>query len=245
MEKLTNTDIELIEAYIDREISETQQEAFQDRMANSEAFRREVMLHESVVKSLYLEKRNALKKELKNWADQPEVKKRSKKQKRTPIIRLSIGIAASLFAAVSLFFMQNQHNTAQLYAGHYINYPAQSAMRGDAGVSYESAVKYYDLDNFSKAEEAFEVLLEGNENSNYRIYLANCYMKTEKWDKAEQSLLQIVDSGTELVHEAKWFLSLVYIKKNDLNKSKHLLQEVSADNRIYSSSAHDLLEELN
>lgn len=245
MEKLSDSDLALIEAYIDRDISDEQQEVFQERMANCEAFRREVILQEAVVKSLYKEKRNAIKEELKKWTNQPEVKKRSKKQKKTPIIRICIGVAASLFAAISLFFMQNQHNAGHLYAGHYINYPSEVVARGDANVSYKTAVNFYALDDFSKAEKEFELLLEEEDNASYRLYLANCYMKTEKWDKAEKSLLQIVSSGTELVHEAKWFLSLVYIKENDLKKSKKLLEEVSADHKVYSSSANDLLKELN
>lgn len=245
MERLNNTDIALIEAYIDRELTEEQQIIFQDRMDNCEAFRREVILQETVVKSIYKEKRNALKKELKNWADQPEVKKRAKKQRKTPVIRMCIGVAASILAAVSLFFMQNEHSGAHLYAGHYVNYPSQAVVRGEANVTYETALNYYAIDEFSEAEKAFETLLAAEDNSRYHLYLANCYMKNEKWDKAEQSLLKVVNSGAELVHEAKWFLSLVYIKKNDLKKSKHLLKEVKADHKIYSSSASDLLKEMN
>ena len=244
MEKLNSTDIALIEAYIDRDLSDEQKENFQERLNNSEAFRREVILQETVVRSIYKEKRNALKKELKNWADQPEVKKRAKKQKRTPMIRLCVGIAASILAAISLFFMQNQHNGAHLYASHYISYPSHANVRSNINTTYEEAVNLYAIDDFTEAEKAFESLLAEEDNTSYRLYLANCYMKNEKWDKAEQSLLQVVNSGAELVHEAKWFLSLVYIKKNDLNTSKTLLEEVSADHKIYSSSASDLLKEM-
>ena len=246
MEKLNEKDLQLIEAYIDRNITEEQQEVFRQKMASDENFRKEVILHEAVVRSMHKQRKQALKDELKKWADQPEVRERCKKQeKKTPIIRIGMGIAASIFAAISLFFMHNEHNQASLYAGHYISYPADHMMRGEHNVSLDKANNFYATDQFLEAEAAFEILVKENNSAKNRLFLANCYMKNEKWDKAEQSLLQIVDSGSELVHEAKWFLSLVYLKENDQKMSKELLLEVKNDQKIYSRSAEKLLQELN
>ena len=180
---------------------------------------------------------------------QKNTKELSKSSNGLKKIILSVFLL-TLLGLAFLFLFQSTHkkeSSADLYAAYFEPYELSSQRNGNkANKAFESLYsqkKYKDL--IEKFDAEFNGLSELN--SRQLLALGIAYMETADAENAETRFsLLILKNDFNYIDQARWYLSLNYLKTDEIEKSKALLHQLKSD--IHSDHHKDavaLLEELN
>ena len=101
----------------------------------------------------------------------------------------------------------------------------------------------YDNGRYEEAISHFQNTLKENDDPVVELCQGNAYLSTGQADKAELVFRNILEEHEDLVTQAKWYLSLSYLKQNKLERAKSTLWEISKSS-TYGEKARKLLKEL-
>lgn len=165
-------------------------------------------------------------------------------------------IAASflllLVSIMLLWQLQSNHplSNEELFAQYSDTYPLNEDLRGsDSTISdFEKGIQQYQANNFDAATEIFEILLAKNEQDmSLSFCLANAYFNQNppQFDLASKQFQKIITNDSSIyVPKAKWYLALIWLQKEELEKAKKLLKEVEVSGDKFGKKAKDLLIEI-
>src|SRR5690606_20456441 len=117
----------------------------------------------------------------------------------------------------------------------------------------EKAFNLYNNGNYEAAISLFEDVLTQQDKTEILFFLGNAYLaskppKPKQAISALQKFLEedrLLNSQANLyLSQAKWYLSLAYLKNNQLDEAKRLLYELKQSESSYSKKANNLLIEL-
>jgi tetratricopeptide (TPR) repeat protein len=194
-------------------------------------------------------------KRLKEYAhhdETPETQEKPKQKQRYFSTRqISYAIAATvLIFAVSIFAiisLNNAGSPTDLYAQYFepFDSPGSGLTRSsDNTISLKGkAYEAYDAGDYSLAAELFEQVKPNLDEAIIDLCLANAYMSLENFELAEDVLLHMLKEHADLVTQTKWYLALLYIRENKLEKARASLWEIS-DSSTYGEKAKKVLKEL-
>lgn len=165
--------------------------------------------------------------------------------------QLSYAIAATvLLCAVIIFALVNlkqTDNPPDLFAQYFepFDSPGSGLTRSsDNTISLKGkAYEAYDAGNYTLAAELFEQVKPSMDEAIIDLCLANAYMSLENFEQAEVVLLHMLKEHADLVTQTKWYLALLYIRENKLEKARATLWEIS-DSSTYGEKAKKVLNEL-
>ena len=77
------------------------------------------------------------------------------------------------------------------------------------------------------------------------LYSGISLMETEKYLKASKSFQTIITNNNNLfIEQSKWYLAMCYIRMNNTNKAKTILNELVNEDSFYKKPARKVLKEL-
>ena len=76
------------------------------------------------------------------------------------------------------------------------------------------------------------------------LLLGNSNLMIGNTDEAIANFSQLVNHPSELSVQAKWFLSLAYLKKDDTTRALPLLKELAATDVSYAAKAREILKDM-
>lgn len=142
-----------------------------------------------------------------------------------------------------------------------INIPAQSEQTGkmnaaevsrekQTGFNYDETLRaglsFLKTKNYTTAIEKFNLILKHKPDDISGIFyagLANFYLGN--YDKALVNFKTILSSGNDaLIIESNWYIALAYREKNDFEKARAMLKEISKKENAFQKQAADMLEDL-
>jgi tetratricopeptide (TPR) repeat protein len=107
------------------------------------------------------------------------------------------------------------------------------------------AFKAYKNEEFSKALGLFQQVLNQREDVAARMYSGISYIEIDKYHKANKSFRKVVNNEDNLfVDQAKWYMSICYVRIGDLSKAKNLLRDLQTTSQHYSSKSKEVIEKL-
>ncbi len=243
---------EKIEAYIEGALSGADLTDFENTLKSDQELAQEVTLQKELLTYLqHNEKSIAFRKKLQVISE--EIKKENS-HKTSTVTKKSFTyfkIAASFLVLIGLstFLWFNTGNTTpeDLYAQYYVTYPIGDIKRG-AEISEDIAIKdiivQYKNGEYQKVIKPLESIVASNPNNErLRLCLGNCYLNTNQLDKAE-TIFTSITSDSVYHSDAKWFLSLTYLKKEETNKMIPLLEELSLLDNIHKQNSEKLLKDI-
>lgn len=149
-----------------------------------------------------------------------------------PIIIISISLISVI---------QDNMNNDNLYYKYYTPIPANISR---SATIYQNEITegfiQFNDHNYTKSIEIFENILEKEEKNimSVNFYLALSYQENRKFRKAiKQYEIIINDNNNIFIEEAKWNMSLCYLKLNEKMKLKEELKNIINDNSFYSRQA--------
>ncbi|OFX17939.1 MAG: hypothetical protein A2033_15285 [Bacteroidetes bacterium GWA2_31_9] len=241
MKKINETDLELVDSYIKKEMSEDEKMMFEERLKTDIKMKNILLASLAINSALTKEK---LKKQINHLAAQHIIYKRKKK------IVYSFSLSSILLVAMflSLYFVyQNKDNSQQLYAEYHKVYEPQTQVRGvELNDKLQIAKVLYESKQYSQSLEMLQELIsQGNENDEVNFFKGLNLLELDvNQSDIVASLSKVSKSKSSYKYSAMWFLALNYIKINQSEKAKPLLMSLSQSNNFYSKSAKEIIEQL-
>lgn len=246
----TEADIALVEKYFDAELSDAEMKEFDGRIQRDENFKMLVEHERALIAAIRFEGAATDLKFLKDLE--------SKLQQQTPLsisrsagkwyyyaAAAIAGIAVMVFAYVSTF----KENNDELFQAYFTPYPNMFEPTVRSSESVESkrteAFKAYEGGDYQKAASLFSDLLEENKEPGMLLLLGNSNLMLGRLDEAKANFLTLNKDYDELDIQAKWFLSLCYLKGGETEKATAILKELGNTEISYATKARELLEKVN
>jgi tetratricopeptide (TPR) repeat protein len=241
-------DQELIQRYIDRDVTPEEQTEVESRL-NTEP---ELVKMHNDYKNLpagiryhamttRLEQLRALEKAL----PPVEIESAGARMLGRPMVWLAA--AAVIALAVVSFVLFTGQSDAELYAKNFEPYPNvfEPTQRGENTTDKRAtAFAMYEQGNYERAAALFTELLNEKKEPEILLLLGNSNMALNRMDEAKNNFLTLISDFDGLDEQARWFLSLCYLKSGDREKAKLIWEELGDPKITYSEKAKKLLDEV-
>lgn len=156
--------------------------------------------------------------------------------------------AAILLTVTFVFLLNRSESTEELFARNFEPYPNvfEPTQRGNnsAADKRASAFAMYEQKNYEGAAAMFNELLLEKKEPEILLLLGNANMVLNRDEEAKNNFLTLIRDFDALDEQAKWFLSLIYLKSGDREKAKVIWEELGDPKITYSEKAKKLLNEV-
>lgn len=236
---------ELIESYLDGEMTIKDQLAFEDLLRKDKELYLEFILRKNINEATEENDIVRLKETLGTITSQPLNKK------SIFINPYVIATAAVLiiFIVVSSIFLSNRSlNSNELYNQYYTKYPSIINSRSTAESEKEQLLidifKYYDNNDYQNAISNIRENLKTNDDNNLlKFYLSISLMEQDEFKLSEQYLKQLVKNRNHIFWEqSHWYLALNYIKQNNNTEAIQILKVIVAEDMSKKKEAEQLIK---
>lgn len=237
-------DIELIERYFDNSLTAEETEVLKERLRKDDrlqklfnderllintiryqAARKDLEFLKGVERSLGKDSRRGIKRDLYYYA----------------------AAACVALLALALWRPWAQETPAELFNAYYEPYPNifEPVLRGEESTPRSQAFQAYEQQQYEQASILFSGLLREQRDAGMLLLLGNANLMTGKTEVATSNFKDLIAGYEELDTEAKWYLSLCYLKTGEAAAARDLLKEIAGKNTPESAKAAALLKDLN
>jgi len=175
-------------------------------------------------------------------------------ESETPVVRMlhywkPVAAAATIIMAVVLLSVfSRSESPEQLFANYFEPYPNvfEPTQRGtDAALDKRAtAFAMYEQKNYAEAAKLFNELLSAKQEPELLLLLGNANMVLNRDNEAKNNFLTLIRDYDVLDEQAKWFLSLCYLKSGEREKAKLIWEELGDPKITYSEKAKNLLKKV-
>lgn len=159
--------------------------------------------------------------------------------------------AAVTFLILSVIGLSRYGGTAteqEMFASYYEPYPDIITNRGSGQQLLNKGLYEYESGNYEEAIAAIRAYLSDHREQNeVRFYLAQAYLANNETGKALDifNILQ-EEENFKLKEANEWYTALTYLKLENKNTAKELLQQIQRNtNHAYRERSEKLLKVLN
>lgn len=228
----------LINHYFEKSLSADEQSRFDSLMKSDVDFAQEVAFQKNLKKAIVLNERGYLKKKLHSF-EIPKAKSKSYKIWYA---------AASLILISGLGFYFSQNSNTAIYNEFYQSYPNVVAptVRGEQKEDIKSEAFYeYDSGNYQKSVVLFSKIYDAEKDDYALFYKALSLMELKKTNEAISTFKQFdLNKNNAFTPFVKWYLALAYLKTNEKENAKLLLESLVENANPQQEMAQKLLTEL-
>ena len=115
----------------------------------------------------------------------------------------------------------------------------------DVGTQSIEALKLYDEGDYEAAIVSFDDYLHVNpDDMEARFYYGISAMMSERPQIAEKELLTVAKGDSRLKNQARWYLSLNFIKEEKIDEARENLQLLIEGDSSYGKKAKELMRKL-
>lgn len=232
---------ELIEKHFEENLTEEEKMKFNKLLEEDSQFKEEFEFYNELKNAVVVSERQKIKKEIQqfeNVANKPVFN-----------LRRFFPYAAILLVMLSLwfvFFNPNLNNT-DLYTTYFEAYPNTEISNTRSDMNDKSVIEEafiaYDLEEYARANELFDVSLKISKVDYIQFYKANCLMKLDQHREALE-LFKSVNWSEAYSEKSLWFTSLCYLKLNQKEEAKKGFTQLSEKGTFKNSEARELLSKL-
>lgn len=260
---------ELIEAYLNNNLSNNQLITFEERLKNDIDFFEKVQLEKQLFETLNekslkysfnkehksvqaykAEFENDVTKGIKSAIIKAEGdyynESRSKKEIKRKRSLLVYASAASVVFFISIFFWTNTNESpADLYA-EYIELSELPSLAERGNVNTDvllNAQRLFENESYDKTIDILKNTLNdsiGNQAIKY-VYLGIAQMELNQFDEATKTFKTLAQSDFVDAPLAYWYMALLHLKKEEIKECKTLLKKLINENLHNKIKAEELL----
>lgn len=152
-----------------------------------------------------------------------------------------------LITIASVFLFKNKEIDPQLIFLKYYQPLSDNYSRGSVNDAYGIAVQTFNSKNYNLAFEQFEEIATVDiENYSAKLYLGICGIELGRFSKAETQFKLIIESQDPFfIQDAEWYLALLYLKMEDVEKATNIFEEINKKDGMFSKNASLVLVDLN
>jgi TolA-binding protein len=244
-------DIVLLEKYIENSLSDSERMVVEQRLSTEESLRELYHQEKLLVRGIRFghlkEKLNELRKLDNQLQDAHRENKEAKVVSLGTYWKIA-AIAASLITIVASYFLINRPvEPDALFAQYFQVYPniLEPVVRGTTEQNKRAeSFAAYERGDYDMAAEGFKELLKDHEEPGVLLLLGNANLMLGNTKEAKENFVTLNKDYNDLDLQAKWYLSLCYLKLSKSDSAKVLLLEVAAEKNTYSDRATEILKKL-
>ncbi len=242
--KHTLHDIELIERYFDNNLTETENDQMQDRLNKDMEFQKlftQEKLLINTIRSQAAQKNLNYLKEIEHSFNQPTLRYFKE--------NWYYFAAAACIALIALVVIWPQHKDTpeDLYAAYFKPHPNvfEPSLRSTGDVTArKQAFQAYEQGDYQRASLLLSALIKENKEPGMLMLLGNSNLVLGKTAESKQNFMDLITNYDDLDLQAKWYLSLCYLRNGEIEPTRKLLKEIVNTDFEYSSKADELLKKL-
>jgi len=253
----------LIAQFLRGELSESERQSFMDRLSSDKEFQEQFQLEKRLFESLnndswsFLENMSAP--EVKEYesilrSDETQRLKKSIKEaqksynrshnpKKNWILYVAAAAIITLFSV--LLFDGNEETNEQLFSSYLQESDLLALVDRNGNDSiFSLAQTSFDNEKYDQVVKLLSPLVDSTKNSNVYLYLAISDMELGAFSEAEKTLNKLIASDLLDSEKGYWYKGLLYLKSNQLNKSKRELQRIIDSSYYQNEKAKSLIKKL-
>jgi hypothetical protein len=246
--KPTEKDITLLERYFDAELNEAEMKEFTSRVELDKDFnalvKREKVIIGAIRNQGLLDNLAYLKTiEEKIEGDQAIDHRFNFKTWHY----YSAAAVIVLLIVVKLLLPSEQQTSQELFTSYFKAYPNmfEPTLRGTQETTKRTeAFQAYEQGDYKKASLLFTEFLKEKQEPGMLLLLGNSNLMLGQVSEAQKNLVTLIEQSDELDIQAKWYLSLSYLKSGDKERARKILKELGGTEISYASKAKELLEKV-
>lgn len=231
---ISEQELELIDRYLRKELSETEHVAFEQRLAADAEWREKVQ--EIKLLSLSIQE-NALASRLNTFHKAVPISDNNKPK----VIKMNwakrVAIAATLILGVTmlsrlLFFRETGNE--KLYATYYKPDPGLATLMGVSdNYEFENAMVDYKTGSYTKALSTWlNMLKENPDNDTLDYFIASAYLAKDDVPEASVYFEKVIRRQQSVfLQDAKWYKALLLLKQGKKEEAVALLQATEHPDR--------------
>ncbi|MBK7409430.1 MAG: tetratricopeptide repeat protein [Saprospirales bacterium] len=190
-------------------------------------------------------------------ADSKSGKETEKKPVRMRVLNwrfFSAAAAVIILLAAVVWIYPKQYDTDQLFASYYASYNSDLDIRfrqtgieaSPADTPLTRGLQAYAAQDYSRSISQLEEFLQANPNHLVsRFYLALAQMEEGREAEAIKNFSTVQMARQEYWEESSWYLALLYVKSNQPEQARELLNTlISPGSGRYYEQAKDLTSKL-
>lgn len=246
------TNLETIEKYIDGELEGKELLDFENLLSTDPDMKRAYNLSMEINQSILEDDIMALRETMEYMYKDESMVKRIPSVFTKRRLYYAAASTALLIAAGGLVqrLVNPELDNNAVYNKYYTPYDVTVTYRsGNTEVDriLINALEHYEERDYETALALFEEVLEARQNDMaVNLYSGISYMEEEKYQKATNSFNHIITNKDNLfIEQAKWYLSMCYVKTENVEKAKLVLNEIIEEDSYYKGQAKKVLKDLN
>lgn len=245
----TENDIALVEKYFDRELSEAEVSYVHERMELDNGFKTLFNQEKTLIKSIQQEGLLRDLRMLKEVEKNIQSTENSSKTFNLNAWYYKAAAAIIVFVVAAKLIMPLHEDSEKLFQSYFKPYPNvfEPTLRGaieDETLRAE-AFQAYEQGNYQKALIGFNSILQNGSEPSVLLLIGNSNLILGNTGDAKNNFLTLIKDYDELDTQAKWYLSLCYLKEGDVDQARLMWEELSGTEISYANKAKELLKKIN
>lgn len=242
----TEKDLELVEKFFDQELSREDTLHVEERIKSDPAFRALFDQERMLIKSIRLDGlRNDLSR-LKEIDDRM-FSGESSKSRIIPLTWWAAAAAIITIAVLAWWGLPEKENSDALFQAYFQPYPNifEPTVRGESELTArQQAFQAYESGRYSDALTLFGSVPNAQNDPEILMLSGNAHLMLGNTSAAEDNFLTLINNFDELDLQAKWYLSLCYLKQGNGEKARTVLSELGQTEVSYAKKAKELLDKV-
>ena len=253
----------LIEKYLDGTLKGEKLKDFVHQLQHSKELQELVCLHQEVNESIAEEDIGRFKSKLnkayllfrnsENSAGEDSIRdiKSSGRKLNVPkrVLLVAACLALIIIAGILFYKLRDIEYTGdELFSMYHQPYISDINIRSDTYRVDElgNAIMLYDKGSYNTAYDSFMHMVNAdNENYMARFYLGLTCMELNKFDAAIEQFRYVLENcKSPVIYHSQWYLTLCYLKNNNKEEARALLEIIISANTYYRIKAEGLLKKI-
>lgn len=241
----------LISRYLEGEMDPIEATGFEEALENNPELKEEVDLYREVDQAIADTEVLDLRAQLDEIHEElsPQLEKLTRKSPKRVLryaVAASIAVVISL-GTYSLFFKKVDNNkiVSEFYKPYDVTLVNRSSNDHILPLMREALYKY-DNEEYREAVSLFREILEVKpEMTASYLYSGISYMELKEYVNAEKSFIAVIEHDDNLyIEQAEWYLGMVYLLTDELEKAKVQFLKIKLDDGYYKDEATRILKKL-
>jgi len=253
----------LIERFLKNELSKEETQSFLDRLNVDADFKERVILERQLFDSLdenswsFIEEKDLYEvnvyeailtsSETKNIKKAIEEAQESYQNSQKPSKNWLLYVAAAIIVVLfsTLIFNTKPQSNQDLFASYLQETNLLSLVdRGEYNSVFNIAQTSFDNKEYSKVVNTLSGVVDTVNSGNAYIYLAISQIEIKNYANAEQTLDKLINSDLLDSQKGYWYKGLLYLKSDQIEKSKKELKNIIQNSYYNFEKAKELLKEI-
>jgi TolA-binding protein len=234
-----------IERYNAGEMDQNERVWFSKELDGNLSLQKELLLRKKIDGILERQDVVSLKSKLASIEKSRSIEIINKSKLPSTGIRYAAVFAGLIVIGSLLFLTYRTESPAKLFKKYYQSYDNPGPSRSPE-VTYNEAIEYFRLGEYSKALEGFKTYLKNTPGSPKIEFLSGIsYMEINNFGDAELSFGNVIGQKVNpYTVDANWYLAMCYLATADNVKAKEQLHSIIKSESIYRDKARKILRHL-